>query len=523
MLCFFGIAQKKFILKDSQNGKEFVKKDSLSAVKFLDSLSQNNYYFTKVISVQKKDLNTEIVFDKGRNYNEAWVKIPDSLALELKTQKEFYSKNIDSLKKQINKIYVDQGYAFSRVKSKYIELKDGTPTIALEVNADKKRGIDGFVLKGYEKAPKPFIKTLEKDFVGRNYDEKQLSAINQRLQNHAFVSLERPPQTLFSKDSTTIYLFLQKKKSNSFDGIIGFGNDKSEKFTFNGNLDFQFRNMFNGFESIGINWQRSPDRSQTFDLLADIPYLFKSNIGLNVNVNIYRQDSAYANFKILPALYYNLSSRQKIGIRGHFETSSVADTLNTVARDFSKKGIGIWYNYTEPTDIELFLYKTNIRAEADFTTVKYHNSEKDSGMQYYFLEVEKNFLITANHWLNAKAEFATYNNKQELASNELLRVGGWNSMRGFNENSLFADQYYFASAEYRYLIGRQTFFDVFGQLGQFSNKNLELKPSIYSFGLGFNYFLPIGLMSLQISNGNEFGSKIRFNSTKIHWGILTRF
>jgi hypothetical protein len=40
--------------------------------------------------------------------------------------------------------------------------------------------------------------------------------------------LERTPQTLFTKDSTEIYLTLQKKKSN-FDGILGFGNNDKKK------------------------------------------------------------------------------------------------------------------------------------------------------------------------------------------------------------------------------------------------------------------------------------------------------
>jgi hemolysin activation/secretion protein len=105
----------------------------------------------------------------------------------------------------------------------------------------------------------------------------------------------------------------------------------------------------------------------------------------------------------------------------------------------------------------------------------------------------------------------------------MLRLGGWNSFRGFNENSLLADAYYFGTAEYRYLIGEQAFFDVFGQYGQVNNKNINTNTTLYSVGLGFNFFLPIGLMSFQISNGNPVGNPIKFNDTKIHWGILAKF
>src|SRR5690606_387421 len=163
------------------------------------------------------------------------------------------------------------------------------------------------------KVPKRFIKNLNREFQGKVYDDKNLIQINQSLQNHSFILLDKPPQTLFTKDSTQIFLFMQKRKSNSFDGVIGFGNDKSEKFSLNGSLNMNFRNIFNGFETVNIFWQRNPDKAQTFDVKTDIPYLLQSNIGLNLNMNIYRQDSTFATVKFLPSVYLHLSNRQKIG------------------------------------------------------------------------------------------------------------------------------------------------------------------------------------------------------------------
>jgi hypothetical protein len=154
------------------------------------------------------------------------------------------------------------------------------------VEQGNRRKIDAFVIKGYEKVPTRFIKNLEKDFKGKTYDDQNLVALNQSLQNHPFVLLDKPPQTLFTKDSTQVFLFLQKKKANTFDGVIGFGNDKTEKFTLNGSINVNFRNMFNSFETVNIFWQRNPDNGQNFDLQTDIPYLFKSNIGTNININI---------------------------------------------------------------------------------------------------------------------------------------------------------------------------------------------------------------------------------------------
>lgn len=520
---FLKAQQHEFWLIDIQTQKKTLAKDSIEATNFLDSLSQNNYYLTQLKNVKKEGNKTEIYFDKGKNFNEAKVKIDNEIAKNVNLENQFFTKNLDSLKKIINENYRNQGFTFNRVKSKFLRMENEIPEVEIIITKGNPRNIDGFVIKGYEKVPKRFIKNIEKEFHGKKYDDQNLLRINQSLQNHPFVLLEKPPQTLFTKDSTQVFLFLKKKKTNTFDGIIGFGNDNSDKFTFNGSLNVNFKNMFNGFETVNVFWQRNPDKGQTFDLKTDIPYLFKSNVGTNINVNIYRQDSTFANVKFLPSLYLHLSNRQKIGLRGTFETSVVMDSLYVQAKDFSKKGIGVWYDFTEPSEVELFIYKTRIRAEADYFFTNYSKENiKVSQNNFYFL-AERNFYISGNNYLNLKAETGLINSKNELVTNELLRFGGWNSFRGFNENALLADFYYYGSAEYRYLVGSQAFFDIFAQYGQLNNNNLSLKPKLYSLGIGFNFFLPIGLMSFQISNGNEFGNPMKFNDTKIHWGILSRF
>lgn len=520
---FFKAQQHEFWLIDIQTQKKTLAKDSIAATKFLDSLSQNNYYLTQLTNVKKDRTKTEIYFDKGKNFNEALVKVDDEIAKNTNHANQFFTKNLDSLKKVINENYRTQGFTFNRVKSKFLRMENNIPQIEITVIKGNPRNIDGFVIKGYEKVPKRFIKNIEKEFQGKKYDDQNLLRINQSLQNHPFLLLEKPPQTLFTKDSTQVFLFLKKKKTNTFDGIIGFGNDNSDKFTFNGSLNVNFKNMFNAFETVNVFWQRNPDKGQTFDLKTDIPYLFKSNFGTNININIYRQDSTFANVKFLPSLYLHLSNRQKLGLRGTFETSVVMDSLYTQAKDFSKKGIGLWYEFNEPSDVQLFLYKTRIRAEADYFSTNYSKENVNVTQNNFYFSGERNFYILGNNYLNLKAETALINSKNELVTNELLRFGGWNSFRGFNENTLLADFYYYGSAEYRYLVGSQSFFDIFAQYGQLNNKNLSLKPKLYSFGIGFNFFLPIGLMTFQISNGNEFGNPVKFSDTKIHWGILSRF
>lgn len=515
--------EKKYWLIDTQTDRKTAVSDSISAVKFLDSLSQNNYYFTTIKNVKKNENNTEIFYDKGKNYNEAYIVLSPEISEDFPLKQDFFSKNVDSLKENLNEKYRARGYIFNRIKTQFKGLKNTYPLLEISVIKNKVRTIDDFIFKGYDKIPRPFVKKLEREYRGKIYEEKRLNELNKTLENHPFFSLEKVPQTLYTQDSTKIYLFLERKKSNTFDGVLGFGNDKNEKFNFSGSLNVNFRNMFNRFETVNIFWQRNPDSGQNFDLKTDFPFLFKTTVGTQIDVNIFRQDSTYATVKLLPSLYFHLKNNQKLGLRGRFESSSVTDSLYLPGKDFSKKGVGLWYEFIEPSEIDLFLYKTRLRVEGEYISANYDQDNLTVKQNTFLFSGERNFHISGNNYMNIRGETALLNSKNSLATNELMRFGGWNSLRGFNENSILADFYYFGTAEYRYLLANQAFFDVFAQYGQLNNRYLDLRPQLYSFGFGFNFLLPIGLMSFQISNGSEFGNAVKFGDTKIHWGILSRF
>ena len=93
--CVFVKAQQhEFWLIDIQTQKKTLAKDSIAATKFLDSLSQNNYYLTQLTNVKKDRTKTEIYFDKGKNFNEALVKVDDEIAKNTNHANQFFTKNL---------------------------------------------------------------------------------------------------------------------------------------------------------------------------------------------------------------------------------------------------------------------------------------------------------------------------------------------------------------------------------------------------------------------------------------------
>ena len=94
----FKAQQKNYQLIDVENNQKTVVKDSLSAVKFLDSLSQNNYFFIEVKKVEKKENITEIYFHKGKNFNQAQVTVPAEVATFSQLKTEFFNNRKKILK-----------------------------------------------------------------------------------------------------------------------------------------------------------------------------------------------------------------------------------------------------------------------------------------------------------------------------------------------------------------------------------------------------------------------------------------
>ncbi|WKS94777.1 BamA/TamA family outer membrane protein [Riemerella columbina] len=514
--------QLPMVLIDQETQQKVLRKDSLAAAQFLDSLVEQHYYFAKVLRVEQKPEQIEILYDKGKNYNQAWVVFSPEIMEKLQFPTPYFTPNLEALKHQINQKYIDEGYAFSRVKTQYLRMKDEVPEVKISLVKTEKRTIDGFQIRGYERLPKRVVKNLERQFVGKTYEPQALEKIMKVFQNHQFVALERSPQTLFTADSTQVFLFLKKKKANYFDGVLGFGNNDSEKISLTGSLNFNFKNIFNAFETVHFFWQKNPNGGQTFNLETELPYILNSDVGAQFQMNIFRQDSTFANVKIQPSLYYQWQNQHKIGLKGHFELSSALQE-RTTAKNFNKKGVGLWYEFEQNSPYELLLYQTKVKAEASALQMQDMDAEQHFGQQYYEVFGEHNIRLKGRHFLNVKAEMVGISTPEQLSVNEMLRLGGWNSLRGFNENSLLAQFYAYGSAEYRYLIGNQAFFDVFTQLAHLQNPSFDRAIRLYSIGTGFRIKLPLGIMSFQISNGTAFGEPLRFKDTKIHWGILAQF
>lgn len=495
----------------------------------LDSLKTIGYYTLKLDSV--RDLN--VYLNKGKMYKKVWIK-NDTIFQQ--NEDWFAVKNLDSLIQSVSDRYAERGFPFTEVKINPLGYKDGEAQIALDLQLFGARTIDGVNVEGYEKLSMGYIRYglgLKK---GNIYNESELRKISERMSFNPLIEEARPPQTLFNTDSTTVYLYVNKVKSNLFDGVLGFGNDANGDFQLNGNVKIELNNNFNGMERIRLNWIATPDKSTSLDLKVRIPYLFRSPIGTETQFNMYRKDSVFVSTKIEERLFYQISMNSNLGLNLSYESSNfVLDEHPEMALlydDFNKSGIGLSYEYLLPAQNRLLegrsalnlLGKALTRKSRDLDP-ETHEFTELSGPQYEIgLEAFHIFKLVDRHLLKARIEgYGLFGEEDFYSENELYRIGGFGSLRGFNEESVFASTYGIASLEYRFMPNDGFYISVFGDYGFVENKSSGLNENLLGLGTGISFLTQLGVFNLSYAVGKQSDSSFDFRNSKIHFGILTRF
>jgi outer membrane protein assembly factor BamA len=141
---------------------------------------------------------------------------------------------------------------------------------------------------------------------------------------------------------------------------------------------------------------------------------------------------------------------------------------------------------------------------------------KASGAQY--IRVSKQSTLKAGlqaGWLQAR----------DLFRNEMFQVGGYKLLRGFDEESIFATRYAVLTAEYRFLIGTNSFLFAFTDAGWAANTGFADQEShgYLGFGGGITFETKAGILNLAYAVGKRDDLPLDFRQSKIHFGFVSLF
>ena len=143
---------------------------------------------------------------------------------------------------------------------------------------------------------------------GNTFSIDAIKNKTQALNNLPFANQIKDPEVLFTSDSTTLYLYLEKQKSNNFDGFLGFGtNEETNKLEFDGYLNLNLSNNLNYGESLSIIYKSDENEQRTFEANLNLPYLFNSPLGTELELNIFRKDTTFSITNQTANLFYQIN------------------------------------------------------------------------------------------------------------------------------------------------------------------------------------------------------------------------
>lgn len=487
----------------------------------LENKKTNDSTFTAIIDLKNKIKEVHIYIGINNLFYDQKKSTKDSLIIPYSELENFLNQEISNKEKG--------GFAFTKIKLKNITKKNSAIYADLNLDSEKKRNLNSIIINytntnSKDYFPKGALKQLNKKYINRTFNQDIIKNIYNDLNSFEFISQTKYPEILFTKDSTKIYTYIEKRKANTFDGYIGFSNDENKKLVLNGYLDISLINTLHAGEKFSLYWKSDGNQQKTFNTKIEIPYLFQSPIGIKAQLNIFKQDSTFQNTKtdINLGYYLNYNSKLYIGYQST-ESSDIQNTNNSTISDFNNSYLTTTFDF-QKADYQnpIFLNKAYIYTTIGFGKRDTNSSPETVGTSnqlFANLNIKYNFELNPKNFININSQNYILKS-QNYISNELFRFGGMNSIRGFLENSLQANFTSMILTEYRYLASKSLYINsildyaLYQDLTSVSNKN-QIKKLI-GIGIGTTVQTPNGLLKINLTNGGEKTSDLQLYNTIIN-------
>lgn len=477
-------------------------------------------------------------------------------------QKNFDPGKVAELQQQMLNYLENNGYPFAKVYMDSLQINGTEISGRINVDPGPLYRIDTIKVTGNAKISNEYLQQFLNIRNGSVYSKEKLQQISAELKKLNYVEEQFPTQFTWGSTGGAVELFLSQKKSSQVNIIIGFlpNSDASatKKMLITGEGLLNLKNAFGSGETIGLVWQKLQAASQRLDIKYNQPYLFRSPFGIDFGFNMLKRDSAFLNFDVQLGGQLALNRQQNARLYVQ-RFSSILNYINETAiiatrqlpeeADVKITNIGVEYNINTTNYIfnpisgfditfntsagnKLIQPNNQISDLADpndpaFRFTSLYDTVKTKSYQV------RSVLAAAKYFPLGKAGRSTlktalnggYISGSNIFRNELFQIGGYRLLRGFDEQSQFLSQYGIGSLEYRYLVGENSYFNVFtdGGWGKDASRSRNISYSYISAGMGIYFETKVGLFNLAWAVGKRNDSHFNLRQSKIHFGFVSYF
>jgi translocation and assembly module TamA len=446
----------------------------------------------------------------------------------------------------------NQGYPFATVGLDSLRLagRDIAGRVVL------KRGpavyFDSLQVVGTSKTKKRFLTKYLQLTPGSPYSQQRVDAAVALLRQLPYVRLRAAPEVRFARNQARVYLLLDERPANQFDAIVGLlpAANGASGVQFTGDVTINLRNLRGGGKQVGLQWRKTDAVSQLLDASYLHPNIFGTPLEVGATFNLYKQTGNYLTLR--PRLQVSYPTARAGRLTFFAEQSSSRLLLDSAAYaqlgtlpnyvDSEYNSYGLGYSRANLDDLYfphrgLFVSlqggvgNKTIRRNAAISEALYSGVNLRSTQYSFGGRAERYWALGRQGVLLVRARGEGLFN-QQFFLNDLFRLGGLNSLRGFTENQFYTNAYGVGTVELRQFTGPEGYVFIFADQGllqayNFTTTQLTSRAldSPTGLGAGLSFRTAAGLFQFVYSVGRSqfLNTGFSLTNSKIHFGLTSRF
>lgn len=534
--------------------------------KLIPRMQEQGYLSASIDSLAINGNHYEAFLYSGRRYSWAMLrtnKIPEALFTGVGIDPKSFTGRplnpsvLSRLCERILDYCETNGYPFARVWLEDArEEEPGRISASLNVDQGELRRIDTVIITGSVAISRSFLLRYLDLQQGSHYNEKKLRSISQHIRELPFIKEQSPWQVTFKPGETRLTLALEERKANQLNALLGLMPNNLEKKSLLLTADIQLalQNLLGHGEIISASYQNLQYRSPRMKAELSWPYLFGSPIGMDTRFDLFRNDLQFRKLNLQAGLRYQFSATDYARVFYQLTDNRIIsiDTPGIITSrrlpdniDARSDGPGLELSFHR-TDYRLNPHKggygrltisglqrrvipnngiTGISDGSGFDYSSLYDTLAQRKYQYFF-SAEFGYFLPLGKAFTLKLGYSGgYIAASNIFRNELFQLGGFRLLRGFDEQSIFSNQYHIAVTELRLHLSAGSYAYLFSDNAWVQSKyNATDRSGIYNgFGLGTTLETKSGVFTLAYALGHSDFNPLRFRESKLLFGYIALF
>lgn len=437
--------------------------------------------------------------------------------------------------------YEMRGYPFAiiQVDSVSVTQEEGEPGlhIAMKVEEGARVKINDIVLSGGKRTSIAYVERVtglkRGDWLDRDLDEVQ-----RLLQASQFFQQVQVPQLIvLGGEDVIVQIPVVEEAPGSFDLVLGYqppaASSQSQGLVGNGHL--ALRNIFGRGRRISLRINRLPGQISSVSAGFVDPFLFQLPFSLEGNFEGLQQDSTYGQqayrgavgYKMAGGLETFLTISREVTRPGQAGLRLENGTQRIPRSEIVFAGLSIRYSrLDQPLNPQRGVFVETQLERGSKTRRSFQlGIDADTASTAAILRQERLTLsgrLFVPTWRNQV--FVVGNDTRVLISDtydisDLFRLGGAQSLRGYDEDRFRGRLVSRSLIEYRYLFERRSYAYLFFDLGYVdrpATPDLESMQAYYpGYGLGMQFSTGIGLINTSLALSTDENP----SQAKVHVGL----